>query len=473
MSKDKRTYNILSEKALRKYLKGKLSPKKEHAFERESLNSALEQDALDGWQAHPVDQLADDLDILRVRLAAKRNSSKSFPWLRIAAIGLILLLSGALVWNFSSNIEKQDTLVINQQLEKDGEQEDLENQNTKNELPVFLVESEAEIIEEDQEVQIKKDLPQQTVQKKEVLQQEKQPEPLLKTTKKALNVELNKKSDMEPNVPKPTAIAAKESSLAQEIVADGVKVENEAVLPAARHSTIAGVDIDSQPLSSLSRVASSVPHEKKSGQQIRTISGVVTSSGLGEPLAGVTVLVNGKNRGVVTNSNGRYEIQLAEEDTKLAFSFIGFDQAEAEVGNEDSINIKLNADQLALEEVVVVEYGSEQSDVIKSEREKAQEASTRYEEAEPTEGMRSFKKYLEFSKLYPERARTNNIKGDVKLNVKVAATGEILEVKVLEGLGYGCDEEAIRLVKEGPKWTPATEDGRPVNSQVEIEIKFP
>jgi hypothetical protein len=46
------------------------------------------------------------------------------------------------------------------------------------------------------------------------------------------------------------------------------------------------------------------------------------------------------------------------------------------------------------------------------------------------------------------------------------------EFSVLKGLGYGCDEEVIRLVKDGPKWSPTTEDDVPVESEVRVRVKF-
>ena len=50
--------------------------------------------------------------------------------------------------------------------------------------------------------------------------------------------------------------------------------------------------------------------------------------------------------------------------------------------------------------------------------------------------------------------------------------GEWVDFIVLEGLGHGCDEEAIRLVKEGPKWQPAKANGTPMKADGFQEIKF-
>jgi hypothetical protein len=43
---------------------------------------------------------------------------------------------------------------------------------------------------------------------------------------------------------------------------------------------------------------------------------------------------------------------------------------------------------------------------------------------------------------------------------------------VIKSLGYGCDKEAIRLLKEGPVWTPGSEDGQPAEMETEVKVKF-
>jgi TonB family protein len=57
------------------------------------------------------------------------------------------------------------------------------------------------------------------------------------------------------------------------------------------------------------------------------------------------------------------------------------------------------------------------------------------------------KKYVAESLRYPEEALKNNIQGAVHLQYAVGYQGEIKNVKVISGIGYGCDEEAIRIVK--------------------------
>ncbi len=104
-----------------------------------------------------------------------------------------------------------------------------------------------------------------------------------------------------------------------------------------------------------------------------TVKGTVTSETDGEPLIGVTVLIDGTTTGVVTNIDGTYEIQAGPEDV-LLFSYTGMDEKRITVGNQSIIDVQLSSANLLLDEVIVTAYGistkeafSGSADVIGSE----------------------------------------------------------------------------------------------------------
>ncbi|MCG8700833.1 MAG: SusC/RagA family TonB-linked outer membrane protein, partial [Bacteroidales bacterium] len=90
------------------------------------------------------------------------------------------------------------------------------------------------------------------------------------------------------------------------------------------------------------------------GQAV-TVSGTVTDD-LGVPLPGVTILVEGTSKGTITDLDGMFSIEASPSDN-LKFSFIGFKVQTITVGNQSVINVKLEPDSEAIEEVVVVGYG--------------------------------------------------------------------------------------------------------------------
>ena len=69
-------------------------------------------------------------------------------------------------------------------------------------------------------------------------------------------------------------------------------------------------------------------------------------------------------------------------------------------------------------------------------------------------------------------AFNNEIEGKVLVQITINEIGEVSNPTIVEGLGYGCDEEAIRLIKEGPEWKAAIKNGAPVSQTVKVKITF-
>ena len=73
---------------------------------------------------------------------------------------------------------------------------------------------------------------------------------------------------------------------------------------------------------------------------------------------------------------------------------------------------------------------------------------------------------------YPEEALKSKVRGKAGIEFTVSIDGSLNDFQVIKKLGYGCEEEIIRLVKEGPKWIPSTEDNKPFESTVRVRLRF-
>lgn len=87
-------------------------------------------------------------------------------------------------------------------------------------------------------------------------------------------------------------------------------------------------------------------------------------------------------------------------------------------------------------------------------------------------GETAMLKFLSDNLIYPETAKTNNIKGRVIVEFVVDKNGNISSPKVLRSPNKILDEEAIRVVSKMPKWKPGTKDGKPVSTKMVLPIKF-
>lgn len=179
----------------------------------------------------------------------------------------------------------------------------------------------------------------------------------------------------------------------------------------------------------------------------------------GSPLPGVNIIVKNSAKGVTTNVDGEFEIETDAGETLIA-SYIGMESEEVAVADQKHITIEMESDFAQLSEIVITKRGQEK------------DFDNSYYEAEPIGGYSTFNTYIKNNLKYPEEAIANNIQGRVNLRLTISATGKIDNIEVLKSLGAGCDEEAIRLIKEGPKWEPAKRGETKMESTVKVRIRF-
>ncbi|MBB6236751.1 TonB family protein [Pedobacter sp. AK013] len=87
-------------------------------------------------------------------------------------------------------------------------------------------------------------------------------------------------------------------------------------------------------------------------------------------------------------------------------------------------------------------------------------------------GITKFYKYIGSNIKYPKLAQENNVQGKVFLSFVVEKDGSLTDIQIARGLGSGTDEEAIRVLKESPKWNPGIQNGLAVRVKYNINVNF-
>lgn len=87
-------------------------------------------------------------------------------------------------------------------------------------------------------------------------------------------------------------------------------------------------------------------------------------------------------------------------------------------------------------------------------------------------GMEAFIRYLGKNIRYPAVARENGTQGKVIVSFVCERDGSLTDIHVTRGIGDGCDEEAARVIKASPKWSPGIQNGRPVRVAYSVPISF-
>ncbi|MCX6244444.1 MAG: TonB family protein [Bacteroidetes bacterium] len=144
------------------------------------------------------------------------------------------------------------------------------------------------------------------------------------------------------------------------------------------------------------------------------------------------------------------------------------DSVETQIATQDDLSTKTNTEAPPEEEIKVEDTKTQ---VI--EQEAPKEIFTVVEEQPGYPGGDEARiKFLQANIKYPEEAKELGTQGKVFVTFVVEVDGSITDVRVLRGIGAGCDEEAIRVVKSMPKWVPGKQRGVPVRVQFNLPIKF-
>ncbi|MEQ8244107.1 carboxypeptidase-like regulatory domain-containing protein, partial [Fulvivirga sp.] len=475
MSKNKKHIDQLTPELIDKYYKGLLSEDEQHQVERLMLNSSFENEAMEGFDQYEGD-LFNDLNKINSQLEARISKEKNdnvFFYIKIAASVLLLALSSYLVWDIATDTSKpqiaQNKPVqipeesVEEELSLEEEIDDTETESIP-EPPIAKIQPAEEKVIESQtkEVEINDadiESDKFIADNNEVFE--------IATPEEASNdasvttitaEEITKEAETSKAMKEKIAIEAFESKDLDTSISDALKGRIAGVnTTKAKEETQSPLETRKK---AAKRSAISVETPSASGlamnyaPQTPTISGKVTSIDDGQPLPGVNVMVKGTTIGTVTDIDGRFEIANIEasERDALVISFIGLATEEIEIGDRSQIDVQMGSDVSQLSEVVVVGYGaaSETDNSINT-----------WNNSRPSISMAEYKDYLKKNTRYDS---SQNVKGKVAVKFDILENGQLTNFEIKRSLSYYYDQEAIRLIKEGPEWLPAEQNGNKVKS---------
>lgn len=88
-------------------------------------------------------------------------------------------------------------------------------------------------------------------------------------------------------------------------------------------------------------------------------------------------------------------------------------------------------------------------------------------------GMKKMYKFIKNNIQYPVQAFENKVKGNIFIAFIIEKNGSLSNIHIVQGIGYGCDEEAVRVIKLMPSWLPGKEKGEPKRVRMTLPIEFP
>ncbi|MFN8240123.1 MAG: carboxypeptidase-like regulatory domain-containing protein [Bacteroidales bacterium] len=397
------------------YLGDKMSGKEKNSFEKELQKDPFLEEAAEGLSAIGADMADADLKKLKSRLSG-RTKSGSLPILRIAATLLLLAAIGTLV-------------IITGRRERENDQQLAVN---KDESPMINTPVAVDGTERKSE-QISAEISKQGGSSdKDAME------------KSDFNAskEVENHSDL-----------SQDTSIHTEKLAVGGNLRGEIAAP-----SMAAISTNSPDYAGM-------------------ISGVLISSEDFGPVPGATILIKGTSLGTTTDMYGRFSLESSKVSNRaLVASYIGMNSKEFQAASNSENRVVMDPSLTAMQEVVVVSPSAlpppvdVNNNLVRSDV-KARGIVQEYLPPEPEDGLETYEKYAEENLRKPEIFKPGN-RVIVIVTFTVKADGAIDSMKVIRSGGKDYDDEAIRLIIEGPAWKPATRGGDPVDDEVRIRVKF-
>ncbi|MEX2335824.1 MAG: TonB family protein [Fulvivirga sp.] len=464
----KKDHNALSPELIEKYLKGELSHAKMHEVEKLMLGSEFEAEAMEGLESINAKYIPHDLDQLRQRIDQRTGSGQKELtfWIKIAASIAIMAISTFVILNIDLKNDRQEITHLSEKTPAPvNDSSAMESAAAEERSSDSLLAMHEEPTEEEEQPEAVKEPSLQT--KETPATNLAKPESKIKSDQ----YQTLAYGEADSKKIKPIAIAEEANAISlenlmekdEEVTKKTMASFDEA--PALQQKTnnveiakkAADRHIREMNLHTRAKAAAVMPEQEKNN---RTLTGTVTSAEDGSVLPGVNITVKGSSIATITDLDGQYELTIPDSvNAALVASFIGMKNKEIEAGNKTTIDVQLENDMIALSEIVVIGYGAEKeitTDV--------------YVRSSPAGGWSNFKKYIKNHRRYP--SDTTQVRGRVVVDFEITPNGEPVNFDIIRSLGPFYDQEAIRIIKEGPEWTPATRNGMPEQDKVRVRIRF-
>lgn len=205
-----------------------------------------------------------------------------------------------------------------------------------------------------------------------------------------------------------------------------------------------------------------------SGQNI-SIEGTVRNEA-GMVVKAATVIVKGTSKGTATDENGKFKFADVPIGSTLVITHISYETFTMDVNGVSNLDfITLREKDNMLSEVFVTPLNqNDASSVPKAE------GKYKVIEQQPQfpGGNAELSKFISQTIQYPSEAYKEGIQGKIIVSFTVNEQGDIRYPKIAKGIGFGLDEEALRLVLKMPRWEPGIQGGEPIAVQYNLPITF-
>lgn len=454
---------------IEKYHRGLLSNKERHELEKAAMDDPFLADALEGY-ALPGVKIADDINELKRRLAQKTEarviplktaSNSNFKLLRAAVVLAFVAGSGLLIYQFGFNNKKEEIAQTG-----NTKKETIRPTNTStgtastqlNDSSTMAGLTTSPVAGPGKETAV----PKSTNDKGTgiVSTNTSQPDEYSVVTAKPVeDAKVN-------NIPAAPIVTTTAPANPGAVRNDDYYKEAEkkdqtelAKLKSRRMEADKQVAINQTAQQNNDAVLNNRSAEQNNGiqrnQSTLVFRGRVTDAeNNGVPFANVTNIED-NNAGTYTDVKGNFILTYPDSVLTVQVRSVGFENTNVQLRNSLPTNkIVLQDDHKNLNEVVV-------SNQTPNAANRNRDANRKIEQPEPADGWENYNAYIANNVELPQDIKDKKaMSGEVQLSFEVDKDGDPTNIKIVKSLCTKCDKEAIRLVKEGPKWKRNAKNGR-------------
>jgi hypothetical protein len=409
---------------IRNYHQGLMTPAERHAIEKAALDDPFLADALEGYAYSTTP--ASDLDELKQRLDKKLESAKVIPlqpvstrrnynWMKVAA--MLVLFAGASYFVYEFAFKNKDGDIAMNESKKVAE----------------TTAQDSSVYQSPLKDSVQITTPQIS-------------NGLAKTETKMGSATSTLNAD----------VINTEISKADTGFANDEKDIGKAKLNEIKESPSAAYEMKKEPAIETARAAQRNDISYNQGLKAKTFRqseqqrenyfrGRVVDLN-NKPVPFANIINTRDNAGTYTDARGYFNLISPDSILEVQVSSVGYEINNAQIRNNISNNqLVMRNDSKGLDEVVV-------SKKYLNSAERSKDISRKLEEPEPADGWENYDTYLVNNLIIPEDLRTKETAGEVQLSFEVDKNGVPVNIRVEKSLCGSCDQEAIRLLKEGPKW---------------------
>lgn len=449
---------------IEKYHKGLLPAKEMHALEKAALDDPFLADALEGYAISGVNANA-DITELQNRLANRTDeenkvvpiatAKKSFWW-KVAAMIVLIAGSGLIVYQLGFNKKSNDIAQAVSKETATTEAKDsgkttspvLLNADTNTRSTTATYEQEKDVVKTEtiksNLTDLKKEQsPKKTGDPAAVINETEVPRnaPTVADAPANANAERTKEETLDDAIHHRKAIAARETEYKARS-ANNNKILQDSQNEKNPEGKIAGISRNNnQRIQALNRT--------------NIFRGRVTDAyNNALPFSNITNIEDGI--GTYSDAKGYFTLTSPDSILTVQVRSLGFESNNVQLQNNIPSNqVQLQEDRSSLAEIVI-------SNKKVNSNNRQQNNTMVLEEPEPADGWTNYDIYLANNLKVPENFKDKHTgtQGEVELSFEVDKNGEPFNITVKKSLCETCDKEAIRLVKEGPKWKRKARKGK-------------